>query len=174
MDGAGAMIVPIVLAQTPRAGRFNHLNLVPARVSLPARLRPNDVLGAAQTRPIGRDYIAAVREVRQGETARYGKEVLVLTGIRPPIDINLRTAVIQWLEGKLDELDVALGDMDWDNHHGGDRPCELLTLWGDEAARMFRLGSPPHSSRWNWLAPVIAGLVLLIGTYLYLLIRSKK
>jgi len=118
---------PLLIARTPRAGRFNHVNLPPPE--LPLSSRPADYLGAAVGQPVGENYIAATRTVRQVESAREGREVLVLAGVRIPADPTVRAELTKWLDATLEAVGQFVTERDWSTHDGANLSLRELGEW---------------------------------------------
>jgi hypothetical protein len=139
------MSFPLLIAQTPRAGRWNHVNLLPGGVCLPADFAPADFLGAASASPVGGNYLAATRVVRQAAGAtKEGREVLALVGLRVP-DGLARNSLLAWLDARLSQLGEMVTGTDWSAHDGSDYPLAELDDWVREAAAAFGLRPHPTS-----------------------------
>jgi len=133
---------PLLIARTPRAGRFNHVNLLPPE--LPRNFRPADYLGAAVGQPVGENYIAATRTVRQVESAREGREVLVLAGVRIPADPTVRAELTKWLDATLEAVGQFVTERDWSTHDGANLGLRELGDWRNDCVGRFGLASYPR------------------------------
>lgn len=170
---------PVLIAATPRAGRFNHLNLLPPG-PLPDGFKPADYLGAAGSTPVGPDYLAAVQIVAQVGTSREGREVLALVGVRVS-DETERTRILEWLREKLLSLGREITGVDWAAHDGSDYRLTTLELWEGEVRKTFSLedfssrGTTSSPLARGWLKWVMAATLLsAVGFTLCLLLFGAK
>lgn len=104
-----------LLAQTPRAGRWNHRLLVAPQHGF-SETEVLEYLARASAEPIGKDYIAVSRDVRQASSGREGREMLVLVGVA---STSLSPEQHQKLSRLLNEMLERLADLvteqiDWD------------------------------------------------------------
>lgn len=165
---------PLLIAQTPRAGRWNHVPLVPpgGPVAVAAAY-----LGAEADGRSGDNFVAAAAEVTQPTTGRSGREVLMLVGLAVPAGVE-REALRAWLLARLPALGAAVAAFDWDGHSGGAAELPELAHWRDEAVAAFGLG--PHPTHTAGppepggapLARVAAGPVLALAFVGFLLLAA--
>lgn len=136
MAGAG---FPLLIAHTPRAGRWNHVALAPPG-GLPAG---TDAAAYLSVPPgSGANYVAASSDVEQPTTGRTGREVLVLIGVTVP-EGERRDALEAWLRLRLGDLGTAVASFDWEAHAGGSAYLPELAVWRDRVVAEFGLVTHP-------------------------------
>lgn len=174
------MAYPVLLARTPRAGRFNHVNLLPPG-DLPAGFNPADFLGAAARQPVGENYLAACKIVPQVDSAREGREILVLAGVGLPADPRVRTELSAWLGMMLETVGQLVTTTDWEKHDGSSLSLRELAAWQQECVSRFGLAKypgecsrpltrRPKKARWAWVAGTI--VLALAGLAVGYVVRS--
>lgn len=161
---------PVLIAMTPRAGRWNHVTLLPPG-GLPADLRPADWLGATAGAARRDGYLSVSRVVAQAGSTREGREVLALVSgdVAHGRDVE---GLRGWLGQKLIDLGREVEAVDWDAHDGGDFRLSALAAWQVEAVERF--GLRPRGPRRTWsrgrkriagLAGVIMAAVVLVAIF---------
>lgn len=124
---------PLLFAETPRAGRWNHRFLVPPEAAC-SEERLAEQAARARQRSQGGDYLAVVRQVQQHEGGREADELLVLQGIAVDrLDAATRRVLLQRLEQRLDDLQQLVEAINWEQD--GKRLVvrrEELSQWFDE------------------------------------------
>lgn|GEM_PF-6771492 len=164
---------PILIAQTPRAGRFNHINLLPS-IDVPFGFSSGDYLGAAAGRAVGENYLAVSKTVNQVDSVREGQEILVLAGVRLPADEQFRSELLKWLVDTLDAVGHLVVTRDWTNHDGGSLCLEELAEYQKECVARFRLTAyrgecsrpltrRPRKERRGWL--VSTAILVMVGLW---------
>lgn len=164
---------PVLMGQTPRGGRWNHVALLPN--VLPAGTDAAAYLSTAAI-PGGANFVAVAADVEQPATGRVGRETLVLIGVQVP-DGERRAALEAWLRERLADLGAWVAGFDWDTHVGGPAVMPALPDWSTQAVSAFDLRphplrthrpllsdgeAPPRPRGWLLtLAAAVAGAVLL-------------
>ena len=133
---------PTLVVETPRLGRWNHVTLLPTGFDRRYGVDAMDTAGfACSSRRISGDrWVAAFAEVEQWQSSRRGVEVMVLTGIKIPEDVETRAAIQNWLCDKMTEVEqIVLAGGAWDAHNGGSLQLPELAAWAAEAVAKFGL-----------------------------------
>ena len=127
------MVRPLLFAETPRAGRWNHRFLVPNELSMSEEQLAENAARARQ-RAQGADYLAVVRQVEQQDGGRMADELLVLHGVNVEhLDAATRRVLVKRLEERLDDLEHLVEIIDWEQE--GKRLVvhrQELSQWFDE------------------------------------------
>jgi hypothetical protein len=111
------MKYPFLIAETPRAGKWNHRFIVPEGCSL-EQAEVATMVTKARANSVGSDYVAATNErVTQTHGGRRGREMLILCGVNvgslAPDEVE---SVKQGLESLLSKLeDLVTSKIDWDS-----------------------------------------------------------
>ena len=97
---------PVLFAETPRAGRWNHRFLIPSHVEVD-QSRLATWASRARRHDRGDDYLAAIRRnVVQASGGREGDELLVLAGIETDtLSSEIRDQLKGRLECRMDDLE---------------------------------------------------------------------
>lgn len=102
-----------ILAETPRAGRWNHRFLA-ASDALFSEQEISKLIGDARQNLQGQDYIAVSQETHQSESGRTGAEILLIAGIKHYTP-DQREYLRGWLQQKLPALETLVTqEIDWD------------------------------------------------------------
>ncbi|MCA9174737.1 MAG: hypothetical protein KDB14_09665 [Planctomycetales bacterium] len=105
---------PMLFAETPRAGRWNHRFLVPESLSL-SEEQLAEQAARARRRPQGANYLAVVRSVEQPATGRAADELLVLHGVEVErLDAATRRVLLKRLAQRLEDLEQLVEALDWE------------------------------------------------------------
>lgn len=174
---------PLLFAETPRAGRWNHRFLVPEDLDMSEEELAEEASYARQQSQ-GDNYLAVVREVHQPSSGRPADELLVLHGIQvEQMDAATRRELLKRLESRLDDLGRLVQSMDWE--HEGKRLLVTrreLTTWFDndfaEELAACRGPAPVMETttaeavdaelqRHSWLLPVLGVALAITGLWLW-------
>lgn len=104
---------PLLFAETPRAGRWNHRFLVPEELTMTEEQLAEEASRARQQHQ-GSNYLAVVRQVEQPSSGRTADELLVLHGVAEHLDAATRRELLKRLEARLDDLDRLVQTLDWE------------------------------------------------------------
>ncbi len=106
---------PQLVAETPRAGKWNHRFIAAPNGSL-SDSEVAKMIAAARRNPQGDDYLAVSAETTQSMSGRTGKEILVLTGVDvKKLSDNQRQQIIAQLGQQLIDLATLVTEkIDWD------------------------------------------------------------
>ncbi|MHB1035012.1 MAG: hypothetical protein ACYC35_15240 [Pirellulales bacterium] len=137
------MVEPFLIAETPRAGKWNHRFVVPLGKNV-EQSEASCWCDLAAREPEGEQHLAAVRDVPQETTGRVGKEILVLANV--PVRAlsgaarkKVKDRLQDLLQSRLERL--VTREMDWD------RVGETLIVERAELAEWHR----------DEIAPLLAG-----------------
>ncbi len=161
-----------LIAETPRAGQWNHCFIVAPTGDLSGEEVIREVLTAARHCPQGEDYLAVSVEAAQMLSGRTGREILVLTGIEVNrLSDTQRQQVMVQLERRLADLATLVTEkVDWEQEGKGGlvKRVELVDWEKDFSdlppARKRRLSQSERKRRTNqliWAGSVIG--ILLVG-----------
>ncbi len=106
---------PQLVAETPRAGKWNHRFIAAQNGSL-SDSEVAKMIAAARRNPQGDDYLAVIAETTQSMSGRTGKEILVLTGVDvKKLSDNQHQQIVAQLEQRLADLaTLVTEEIDWD------------------------------------------------------------
>lgn len=165
---------PLLFAETPRAGRWNHRFLVPQGCDVDESALA-EWAARARDGELGERHIAVVRrDVEQAAGGRRGDELLVLI-VPATCGQSERAELRRRLEQRMVELEAWIGALDWEQ--SGQRlvvRCELLNTWLDtdfvglkttSVAPDPRTPGTPHTRpmrRWFWTVSPALSLALLV------------
>jgi len=103
---------PQLIAETPRAGKWNHRFIAAPDGSL-SDSEIKKILAAARSNPQGDDYLAV--SVETAESGRTGKEILVLVGVDvKKLSESQRQQIVTQLKQRLPNLATLVTEIDWD------------------------------------------------------------
>jgi flagellar biosynthesis GTPase FlhF len=160
-----------LIAETPRAGKWNHCFIVAPTGDLSGEAI-QEVVKAARRSAQGEDYLAVSVEAAQMLSGRTGREILVLTGIEVNrLSDTQRQQVMVQLEQRLADLATLVTEkVDWEQEGKGGlvKRVELVDWENDFSnlppARKRRLSQSERKRRTNqliWAGSVIG--ILLVG-----------
>jgi hypothetical protein len=106
---------PQLVAETPRAGKWNHRFIAAPNGSF-SDSEVAKMIAAARRNPQGDDYLAVIAETTQSMSGRTGKEILALTGVDvKKLSDNQRQQIVDQLEQQLTDLaTLVTEEIDWD------------------------------------------------------------
>ncbi|MDR0706201.1 MAG: hypothetical protein LBF88_14605 [Planctomycetaceae bacterium] len=143
-----------LFAETPRAGKYNHRFLVPDDCDIPSDISLQTYIDNVRNDKDGKDFVGVYREVKQVDTNRFGKEILVLAV--PYCDIShLAGQLTERLKSHQDELaEIVTEKIDW-NKTGADNlsvVCPELADWQKEFEPLLKNIKPnPQEQKGNWI-----------------------
>jgi hypothetical protein len=167
-----------LFAETPRAGKYNHRFLVPDGCDTPSDLLLETYIPKVRDDRKGKDFVGVSWEVKQIDTNRIGKEILVLAA--PYCDLSpLADQLFEHLKSHQDELtEIVTEKIDW-NKIGADNlsiACPELADWQKELEPLLRDIKPnPPTQKGNWIMrhkvlsliiiPVLLLVLFVVGRY---------
>ncbi len=108
---------PQLVAETPRAGKWNHRFIAAQNGSL-SDSEVAKMIAAARRNPQGDDYLAVSADTAQSVSGRTGKEILVLMGVDvKKLSDSQRQQIIAQLDQRLADLaTLVTEEIDWDKN----------------------------------------------------------
>jgi hypothetical protein len=160
---------PQLIAETPRAGKWNHRFIAAPDGSL-SDSEIAEIVTAARRNPQGDDYLAVSVETVQSVSGRTGKEILVLTGVDvKKLSESQHQQIVTQLEQRLADLaTLVTEEIDWDGQAILVKRRELGE-WEKWFAK-FPTFVPerdkkvpmPSSAQLKWVAGVVGILLVLV------------
>jgi hypothetical protein len=165
-----------LVAETPRAGKWNHRFIVSSTGDL-SDSEVAKVVAAARRNLQGEDYLAVSVKTAQSVSGRTGDEILVLTGIEVnKLSGTQRQQIMAQLEQRLAELAVLVTEkIDWERA-GQSLLVERAELaeWEKAISNLLRVKraippvkKPPAARKWHpsqlKLAGGVIGVLLVLG-----------
>ncbi len=170
---------PQLIAETPRAGKWNHRFIAAQDCSL-SDSEIQKIVTAARRNPQGDDYLAVSVEMAQSVSGRTGKEILVLVGVNAKkLSETQRQPIVTQLKKQLKNLATLVTEIDWDR----DGQAILvkrreLGEWekgfSEFVPKQDKKAAVPkkHSSdRLKWVSGLV-GILLALGVGFYLVFDS--
>lgn len=173
---------PQLIAETPRAGKWNHRFIAAPDGSL-SDSEIAEIVTAARRNPQGDDYLAVSVETVQSVSGRTGKEILVLTGVDvKKLSETQHQQIVTQLEQRLADLATLVTEkINWDR----DGQTTLvkrreLGEWEEWFAK-FPTFVPerdkkvpmPSSAQLKWVAGVV-GILLVLGLGIRTIIQMSE
>lgn len=161
-------MLPCLLARTPRAGKHNHVDLVPPGVTLPTEFSHLISLATEHGLGSGKHYLASTQKVLQTSSGRTGHETLLLYGV--DVAQLQRQGRLGQVQAGLEQLRAVLGELvtqqiDWTRN--GPAPVSrreladwLRQLEQQTGGQPLPASSPRRSTSWGVVALVV---LLMLG-----------
>jgi len=164
---------PQLVAETPRAGKWNHRFIAAPNGSF----SDSDVakmIAAARRKPQGDDYLAVIAETTQSMSGRTGKEILALTGVDvKKLSDNQRQQIVDQLDQQLTDLATLVTEViDWDKEGQailvkrpelGEWEKRFVDLPLFTPQQKAAVSKKPISNRFKMVGVVVVGILLVLG-----------
>jgi len=168
------LIEPQLIAETPRAGKWNHRFIAAADGNL-SDSEVAKIVAAARRNPQGDDYLAVSVETAQSVSGRTGKEILVLTGVDvKKLSETQRQQIVTQLEQRLANLaTLVTEEIDWDRDGQAilvkrrelgewEKSFDDLPTFVAEQDKKVQQPKKPSSDQLKWIGGVV-GILLVLG-----------
>jgi len=176
----------ILFGLTPRAGRRNHVYLVPDDSKAARRkieglaLRVSKAVEDLLDSPgIGQDFIVAWQEVTQTTTGRRGREWICLAGIDiSKLSDHNRKKCADWLKSRLEGLDEIVASRDWNRSDDLFEVLKEMRAWQKEvgsAWQKYSVIEPNRSGppRRGWLLAVLLFGLVAVAILAFYQLKKK-
>ncbi|TGO03326.1 hypothetical protein PN36_08200 [Candidatus Thiomargarita nelsonii] len=164
---------PQLIAETPRAGKWNHRFIAAQDCSL-SDSEIKKIVAAARRNPQGDDYLAVSVKTAQSVSGRTGNEILVLVGVDvKKLSETQRQQIVTQLEQRLADLATLVTEINWDRDGQAilvkRRELGEWEKWFGEFVpeqdKKVAVPKKPSSGQLKWVAGLVVGILLVLAIW---------